>query len=470
MIKLREALKLPKDALKELKSTIAKNAKDSPLNAYIIDESSLDLGDFGESSDLDSSDSSKSSANAIPILIKDNINVKGWEITCGSAILKGYKSPYNATAIENLLKNHCVPFGRANMDEFAMGSTTESSVYGATKNPRDLSRTPGGSSGGSAAAVAGGIAVAALGSDTGGSIRQPAGYCGCVGLKPTYGAVSRYGLVAYSSSLDIIGPITQDVRDCALLFDFIKGSDKLDSTSRAEIDSQSATFESLNENRKFKIGILKLKDANSEICKAYDDLVRLLDSQGHEIKEVAMIDLNYHISSYYITSMAEASANLARFDGVRYGNRAQDSANLKELYEKTRTQGFGDEVKRRILIGNFVLSSGYYDAYYLKAQRVRDLIAFQYSEIFKNVDVILSPIAPNVAPKLGEKLSPLEMYLSDIYTIGANLAGIPAICVPIAKNSQNLPIGIQILGNHFAEQNLLDLALFIESKCGRFCE
>lgn len=456
MITLREALKLPQDKLKELKATIAKNAKDSELNAYIIDESSLD-----------SSDSNKSNANAIPILIKDNISVKGWEITCGSAILKGYKSPYNATAIENLLKNHCAPFGRANMDEFAMGSTTESSIYGATKNPRDLSRTAGGSSGGSAAAVAGGIAIAALGSDTGGSIRQPAGYCGCVGLKPTYGAVSRYGLVAYSSSLDIVGPITQDVRDCALLFDFIKGSDKMDSTSRSEIDSQGKCFESLNENRKFKIGILKdaLKNANSEICKAYDDLVCLLDSQGHEIKEVQMLDLNYHISSYYITSMAEASANLARFDGVRYGNRAKDSANLKDMYEKTRTQGFGDEVKRRILIGNFVLSSGYYDAYYLKAQRVRDLIAFQYSEIFKSVDVILSPIAPNVAPKLGQKLSPLEMYLSDIYTIGANLAGIPAICVPIGKNSENLPIGIQILGNHFDEQNLLDLALFIESKC-----
>ena len=468
MIKLREALKLPPDALKELKFTIAKNAKDSALNAYIIDENSLDLG---ESSDLDSResnfDSSDSNTNGVPILIKDNINVKDWETTCGSAILKGYKSPYNATAIENLRKHNCAPFGRANMDEFAMGSTTESSIYGATKNPRDLTRTPGGSSGGSAAAVAGGIAVAALGSDTGGSIRQPAGYCGCVGLKPTYGAVSRYGLVAYSSSLDIIGPITQDVRDCALLFDFIKGSDKLDSTSRTEIDSQGASFEALNENRKFKIGILKsaLKDANSEICEAYENLVSALDSQGHTIKEVAMIDLNYHISSYYITSMAEASANLARFDGVRYGNRAESCANLKELYEKTRTQGFGDEVKRRILIGNFVLSSGYYDAYYLKAQRVRDLIAFQYSEIFKSVDVVLSPIAPNVAPKLGEKLSPLEMYLSDIYTIGANLAGIPAICVPIAKNSQNLPIGIQILGNHFAEQNLLDLALNIESQC-----
>ena len=465
MIKLREALKLPKDKLLELKSTIAKNAKDSPLNAYIIDENSL--SEVGESSDSSDFGESNDSQSGVPILIKDNINVKGWEITCGSAILKGYISPYNATAIENLKKHNLTPFGRANMDEFAMGSTTESSIYGATKNPRDLTRTPGGSSGGSAAAVAGGIAIAALGSDTGGSIRQPAGYCGCVGLKPTYGAVSRYGLVAYSSSLDIIGPITQDVRDCALLFDAIKGSDKMDSTSHIEINTQGATFDALNEKRKFKIGILKdaLKDANSEICKAYEDLANALSTQGHSIKEVAMIDLNYHISSYYITSMAEASANLARFDGIRYGNRAKSSANLKDLYVKTRTDGFGDEVKRRILIGNFVLSSGYYDAYYLKAQKVRDLIAFQYSEIFKEVDVILSPIAPNVAPKLGEKLSPLEMYLSDIYTIGANLAGIPAICVPIAKNKDNLPIGIQILGNHFREQDLLDLALSVEAQC-----
>lgn len=448
MITLQEALKLSDDDIKELKFSIAKQIKDSILNAYIIDENSLD-----------------STQNGVPILIKDNINVKGWEITCGSRILQGYKAPYDATVITNLKKHNLSPFGRANMDEFAMGSTTESSFYGASKNPRDTSRTPGGSSGGSAAAVAGGIAIAALGSDTGGSIRQPAGYCGCVGLKPTYGSVSRYGLVAYSSSLDVIGPITQNVSDCALLFDFIKGSDSNDSTSRVEIDAQGSTFKALDKNRKFSIGILKtaLKDADSEICDTYQKLVSYLANQGHTIKEVEMLDLNYHISSYYITSMAEASANLARFDGVRYGNRAKDCVNLKDLYVKTRTQGFGDEVKRRILIGNFVLSSGYYDAYYLKAQKVRDLIAFQYSEIFKNVDVILSPIAPNVAPKLGQKLSPLEMYLSDIYTIGANLAKIPAICIPVAKNKDNLPIGIQIIGNHFREQDLLDLALNVES-------
>ncbi|RAX55187.1 Asp-tRNA(Asn)/Glu-tRNA(Gln) amidotransferase GatCAB subunit A [Helicobacter sp. 16-1353] len=446
MIKLRDALNLDEDTLKQIKTELITKIKDSNLNAYIIDEVSLDINKSG-----------------IPILIKDNINVKGWEITAGSAILQGYKSPYNATAINNLIKNNLAPFGRANMDEFAMGSTTESSFYGATLNPRDTSRVPGGSSGGSAAAVAGGIALAALGSDTGGSIRQPAGYCGCVGLKPTYGSVSRYGLIAYSSSLDQIGPITQDVRDSALLFDFIKGFDKLDSTSR-NIDL-GETFKSLNPKRKFRVGILKdsLKEANSEIADAYFALSQKLENLGHSIKEISMLDTNYHISAYYITSMAEASSNLARFDGIRYGNRAENPKNLKDLYIQTRTKGFREEVKRRILIGNFVLSSGYYDAYYLKAQRVRDFIAFQYSEMFKNVDIILSPIAPNIAPKIGENLSPLEMYLSDIYTIGVNLAGLPGICIPVAQSRENLPIGMQFIGNHFREQDVLDIALNVES-------
>lgn len=447
MVKLRDTLNLDEEALKEIKTDIIKKAKDSDLNAYIIDEISLDINKKG-----------------IPLLIKDNINVKGWEITCASKILRGYKSPYNASVINNISNHNLIPFGRANMDEFAMGSTTESSAYGVTKNPNDKSRVPGGSSGGSAAAVAGGIAIAALGSDTGGSIRQPAGYCGCVGLKPTYGSVSRYGLVAYSSSLDVIGPITQDVSDCALLFDYIKGYDKMDSTSSPNTPKTS-TFENLNPNRKFKIGILKnfLKDANKEIQDAYYNLVGTLEKLGHSIKEVEMLDTNFHISSYYITSMAEASSNLARFDGIRYGNRAQNPENLKDLYIKTRSNGFGDEVKRRILIGNFVLSSGYYDAYYLKAQRVRDFISFQYSEIFKQVDIIISPIAPNVAPKINEQTTPLEMYLSDIYTIGVNLAGIPAICIPTSKNKDKLPIGMQFIGNHFREQDILDLAINVES-------
>ena len=449
MIKLREAIKLKEEELQEIKSKISKDIKNSNLNAYIIDKTSIDTNNSG-----------------IPILIKDNINVKGWEITCGSNILKGYISPYNASVINKLKQNNLTPFGRANMDEFAMGSTGESSAYGATKNPRDNTRVPGGSSSGSAAAVAGGLAIAALGSDTGGSIRQPAGYCGCVGLKPTYGSVSRYGLVAYSSSLDQIGPITQDVQDCALLFDYIKGYDRMDSTSNKNTQTNS-TFENLNKNRKFTIGILKnaIKQANENIASAYSNLVDKLTKLGHNIKEIDLIDSNIAISSYYITSMAEASSNLARFDGIRYGNRT-DSTNLKDLYIQTRSKGFGEEVKRRILIGNFVLSSGYYDAYYLKAQKVRDYIRFQYSEIFKNVDIILSPIAPNIAPKLGEKCTPLEMYLSDIYTIGVNLAGLCGICIPtsaIDSNGVYLPIGMQFIGNHFKEQDILDLAFNIES-------
>lgn len=447
MIKLRDALKLKDDELKELKTDLAKKAQDSTLNAYILDDTSLDISKPG-----------------IPILIKDNINVKGWEITCSSKILKGYISPYNATAVENLIRHNCTPFGKANMDEFAMGSTSESSCYGAVKNPVDTSRVPGGSSGGSAAAVAGGIALAALGSDTGGSIRQPAGYCGCVGLKPTYGSVSRYGLIAYSSSLDQIGPITQDVRDCALLFDFIKGYDSKDSTSSKDTPTHS-TFDKLDAKRTFSIGILKgaLEDSSDDIKNAYASLTSLLSKLGHSISEVEMLDLKYHISSYYITSMAEASSNLSRFDGVRYGNRTKDITNLKDLYIKTRTEGFGDEVKRRILIGNFVLSSGYYDAYYLKAQEVRKYISAQYKKIFKNVDIIISPIAPTTAPKLGEKLSPLQMYLSDIYTIGVNLAGLPSICIPISRDKDNLPIGMQFIAPHFREQDILDIALSVES-------
>lgn len=445
MITLKQAQNLDESELKKLKQDIFQNALKSPLNAYINDESSFDLQQAG-----------------IPILIKDNINVKNWEITAGSGILKGYIAPYDASAITRLKNAGFLPFGRANMDEFAMGSTSESSIYGSVKNPCDLSRVAGGSSGGSAAAVAGGIAIAALGSDTGGSIRQPAGYCGCVGLKPTYGAVSRYGLIAYSSSLDVIGPITQDVSDCAILFDAIKGFDEKDSTSQKT--PEISTFKNLNPNKKFTIGILPnlLTDANIEIQNAYNNLINVLKASAHTIKEVDMMDFKIHISSYYITSMAEASSNLARFDGIRYGNR-KEGANLKELYEKTRSSGFGDEVKRRILIGNFVLSSGYYDAYYLRAARVRDAIISEYENIFKSVDVILCPVAPNVAPKLGSSQNPLEMYLSDVYTIGVNLAGIPAISLPIGKNKENLPIGMQIIGNYFREQDLLDLALHIEN-------
>ena len=449
MITLKQALTLTESELQALKSDIFKKVSESKINAYILDqknpsiETSRDMG--------------------VPILIKDNINVKGWKITCASKMLEGYVAPYNASVIEKIHQANLCAYGRSNMDEFAMGSTTESSVYGVTKNPRDLSRVPGGSSGGSAAAVAAGEAIAALGSDTGGSIRQPAAYCGCVGLKPTYGAVSRYGLVAYSSSLDQIGPITQNVEDCSLLFDIIRGYDAKDSTSVNRKDIP--THPNLNPQRKFKIAVLKdmLKDASSDIQKTYEENIKTLELLGHKIVEKDMIDTAHHISAYYIICTAEASSNLSRFDGIRYGYRSQEAKNLKDLFIQSRTQGFGAEVQRRILLGSFVLSSGYYDAYYLKAQKVRQMIKKQYEEILSDCDMIFSPTAPSVAPKFGQNSTPLEMYLSDIYTIGVNLAGLPAISLPTGKDAQGLPIGMQFIGRSFDEQSLLDLSLGLES-------
>lgn len=442
---LQEALKLDRDGIKELKEKLKKKIQESNLNAYVGE-----LQDYQE--------------DFLPIAIKDNINVKNWEITCASKILKGYIAPYNATAVENLLSHKMAPFGRTNMDEFAMGSTTASSCYGKTLNPKNLNKVPGGSSGGSAAAVAGGIALAALGSDTGGSIRQPASFCGCVGLKPTYGRVSRYGLVAYSSSLDQIGPITQNVTDCAILFDAISGYDKMDSTS-ANL-APTKTHKNLNPNTKMKIAILPnlLKDADVNIQNAYQKTIDRLSKDGHTIIEKEMLDTSYIISAYYVICTAEASSNLARFDGVRYGNRAKDVNNLKELYFKTRSQGFGDEVKNRILLGSFVLSSGYYDAYYIKAQKVRTLIARQYSEILKECDAILSPVAPSTAFGFDECKSPLQMYLEDIYTIGVNLAGLPALSLPVSEDD-GMPIGMQLIGDSFAEQKILDLGLNLENLC-----
>lgn len=439
---LQEALKLDKDGIQALKNTLKEKIKLSDLNAYV-----------GALED--------SNANLLPIAIKDNINVKGWEITCGSKILEGYIAPYNATVIDNLICKGFAPFGRTNMDEFAMGSTTASSCYGKTLNPKDKNRVPGGSSGGSAAAVAGGIALAALGSDTGGSIRQPASFCGCVGLKPTYGRVSRYGLVAYSSSLDQIGPITQNVTDCALLFDAIAGYDKMDSTS-ANLESPR-TFANLNKERKMRISVLPelLKDADVNIQNAYQKTIDILSKNGHTIIEAQMLDTSYIIAAYYVICTAEASSNLARFDGVRYGKRAKNFTNLKELYLKTRSEGFGDEVKRRILLGSFVLSSGYYDAYYIKAQKVRTLIAEQYNTILKDCDAILSPVSPSVAFSFDACKTPLQMYLEDIYTIGVNLVGLPAVSLPV-DSDDGLPIGMQFIGKAFDEQTLLDIALQLE--------
>lgn len=440
MITLKEALKLPKEELADLKKDLKKKIEEKKeLNAYIGLEESGD---------------------GVPILIKDNIQVKDWSVTSGSGILQGYISPYDATVITNMRESGLSPFGRANMDEFAMGSSTESSFYGKTLNPHDPERVPGGSSGGSAAAVGAGVAIASLGSDTGGSIRQPASFNGVVGLKPTYGRVSRYGLGAYGSSLDQIGPIAQNVEDTAILYDIISGYDKKDSTS-ADVEYHPIAS-NLNRDFKYRVAVIDnyIKDASPEVQKAYENTIKLLEKMGHTIVHKNMTDAKYDISAYYITAMAEASSNLARYDGVRYGTRVVGE-NLKDSYIKSRSAGFGDEVKRRILIGNFVLSSGYYDAYYVKAQKVRYLIKQKYDEIFREADFILSPVSPTLPFKFGEKKDPLDMYLSDIYTISVNLAGLPAISLPV-EWSDGLPIGLQLIGKPFDEQTIFNGAYSIE--------
>ncbi|MDD5359536.1 MAG: Asp-tRNA(Asn)/Glu-tRNA(Gln) amidotransferase subunit GatA [Sulfurovaceae bacterium] len=444
MITLEAALKLSKVEQEALKEEILTKAKASDLNAYVGFE------EYG---------------SGVPIFIKDNIQVDSWSVTSGSKILQGYIAPYNATVIEKLGQNGMMACGRSNMDEFAMGSTTESSYYGITKNPHDTSRVPGGSSGGAAAAVAGGIAIAALGSDTGGSIRQPAAYCGCVGLKPTYGRVSRYGLAAYASSLDQIGPITQNVTDASILYDAISGHDEKDSTS-ADMSSEP-TFPNLNPTRKLTIAVIDnyISEASNDIQEAYANTVKVLESLGHKIVHKNMQNTKYDIATYYIVATAEAATNLARFDGIRYGRRA-DATNVGDLFINTRSEGFGEEVKRRILLGNFVLSSGYYDAYYLKAQKVRHLIRDEFNKIFEDADLILSPVAPSVAPKIGEVEDPLEMYKSDMYTIAINLAGLPALSLPVGRDKNGMPIGLQFIAKAFDEQTLLDGSFSLESAIG----
>ncbi len=437
---LKEALTKSNEEMATLRATLEEKAKSSGLNAYIGFESS------GE---------------GIPILIKDNIQVTGWSVTAGSKILQGYIAPYNATVIDNLKSKGMMAFGRSNMDEFAMGSTTESSFYGVTLNPHGSNRVPGGSSGGSAAAVAGGLAIAALGSDTGGSIRQPAAYCGVVGMKPTYGRVSRYGLGAYASSLDQIGPIAQNVEDAAILYDAIKGHDDKDSTS-ADFESEDIANH-LNSDVKLTIAVIDsyVAQADGDIQKAFAYTVSKLEDAGHTIVHKELSNTKYDIATYYVLATAEAATNLARYDGVRYGKRAE-SKNTEELFYNTRSEGFGDEVKRRIMLGNFVLSSGYYDAYYVKAQKVRHLIRDEFNAIFDDADLILSPVAPSVAPSVGASQDPLEMYKSDMYTIAINLAGLPAISLPVASNDEGMPVGLQLIAKAFNEKTLFDGAMSME--------
>jgi len=405
----------------------------------------------------------------IPIAIKDNLCTKQEEITCASRILKGFRSPYDAGVIERVKKSGGSILGIVNMDEFAFGSSCETSCYGPTFNPWDLQCVPGGSSGGSAASVAADEAMWALGSDTGGSIRQPASFCGIVGLKPTYGRVSRYGLIAFASSLDQIGPLTKDVRDCALLMNIIAGYDERDSTSVNE-PVPDFTKALVNDVRGLKIGIPKeafVDGLDPEVRRSVEEALDLLKKLGAVIKEVSLPHTPYAVATYYIVATAEASSNLARFDGVRYGLRAQPSRVRKnalvDMYEETRSLGFGDEAKRRIMLGTYALSSGYYDAYYLRGQKVRTLIKNDLDEVFKDCDVIMTPTSPTVAFKVGEKLSdPLSMYLSDIYTIPANLAGIPAISIPCGFSQSGLPIGLQLMGKAFDEEMLLRVSYTYE--------
>ena len=405
----------------------------------------------------------------VPIAIKDNMCTTFGATTCASKILENFHAPYNATVVEKLLAADAVIVGKANMDEFAMGSSTENSGLKQTINPWDASRVPGGSSGGSCAAVAGRLCFAALGSDTGGSIRQPASFCGVVGLKPTYGCVSRNGLVAYGSSLDQIGPITQTVADSALMMNVIAGHDPADSTSVDEnINPVCDYLEKLDEPLdKLKIAIVPqfAAGADRQVQKAITEAIDVYKKLGAEIIEVNMPHLDYAIAAYYLIATAEASSNLARYDGVHYGHRSEKAEDYIEVYSKSRAEAFGQEVKRRIMLGTYALSSGYYDAYYLKALKVRNLIRTDFTGVFEKCDCIMMPVSPTTAFKIGEKVDdPLTMYLSDIYTIAANLAGIPGISVPCGFDDNNLPIGLQILAPAFGEDKLLRIARMFESQ------
>lgn len=401
----------------------------------------------------------------VPFAIKDNLCTEGMLTTCSSKILSNFIPTYTATAVENLKKAGAVVIGKTNMDEFAMGSTTETSYYGVTRNPKNTEHVPGGSSGGSAAAVAAKECFAALGSDTGGSIRQPASYCGVVGLKPTYGTVSRYGLIAYGSSLDQIGPLTRNVTDCVAVLEAITSHDLKDSTSMKREDTNFS--EALVKDVKgMKIGIPKDyfgEGLDSEVKEAVMKAAKTLEAQGAILEEFDLSLVEYAIPTYYTIAAAEASSNLERFDGVKYGYRAADVDDLHPMYKRTRSEGFGEEVKRRIMLGSFVLSSGYYDAYYLKALKVKALIKQAFDKAFAKYDLILGPVAPTTAPKLGESLSdPIKMYLGDIYTISINLAGLPGISVPCGEDSKGLPIGVQLIADCFQEKKLIRAAYTYE--------
>jgi aspartyl-tRNA(Asn)/glutamyl-tRNA(Gln) amidotransferase subunit A len=406
----------------------------------------------------------------VPVAIKDNMTIRDTVTTAGSRILENYAPPYTATAVERLRGAGAIVVGKTNCDEFAMGSSTENSGFFVTANPHNLDRVPGGSSGGSAASVASGTSLIALGSDTGGSIRTPASFCGVVGVKPTYGRVSRYGLIAFASSLDQIGPLAKSVRECAQALDAISGFDHFDSTS-ADITTPEFTKNLDQPIKGTRIGIPKeyfVGGLDPEVKAKIEAGMKVYQGLGCELREISLPHTEYAIATYYLIATAEASSNLARYDGVRYGLREGGNSSLQEMYRRTRHEGFGKEVKRRILLGTYALSAGYYDAYYLKALKVRTLMLRDFQEAFEHVDVILTPTSPTVAFRIGEKTGdPLLMYLSDIFTITLNLAGLPGISVPCGKNSENMPIGMQLMANHFQEAPLLSVAHHFE-KAGGF--
>ena len=403
----------------------------------------------------------------IPIGIKDNLCTKGVKTTCSSKMLENFVSPYDATVVEKLNKEGIISLGKLNMDEFAMGSSTENSAIKITHNPWDLNRVPGGSSGGSAAAVAGDLVPWALGSDTGGSIREPAAFCGVVGLKPTYGLVSRYGLVAFASSLDQVGPITKDVKDNAMLLNIIAGHDEKDSTSY-NIEKKDYTKNLEKDIKGIKIGVPKEffgEGINEEVKEQLEKAIETYKKLGATVEETSLDVAKASLAAYYIIACAEASSNLGRFDGIRYGYRAKDFNSLKELYVNSRTEGFGDEVKRRIILGTYVLSSGYYDAYYKKAQKVRTYVKNEFDKAFKKYDVLLTPVSPNTAFKIGEKCNnPMEMYLADICTVSINIAGVPAISLPCGVDKEGMPVGMQLIGNRFEEEKILNVAYKFEQE------
>lgn len=446
----------PKDIVLDLAKAI--ESQNPSLGAYLSWDVEAALAE-AEKADL------SRPLGGIPIGIKDNINVTGQPCTCGSKMLsENYTAPYDAGVIQRLRSAGAVPFGRLNMDEFAMGSSTENSALGVTRNPRDLERVPGGSSGGSAAAVAGNLAIAALGSDTGGSIRQPAALCGCVGIKPTYGRVSRFGLVAFASSLDQIGPLTKTVEDSALLLNHLCGHDARDSTS-LNVDTPDFTATLGQDIKGLRIGLPKeyyIEGIHPDIAAGVKSAIQKLESLGAIVEEISLPHTELGVATYYVLAPAEASANLARFDGVRYGHRSASAKDLLEHYQMSREEGFGPEVKRRILLGTYVLSSGYYDAYYIRAQKARTLIRNDFTEAFKKVDVILSPTSPTPAHRLGElKENPLAAYLEDVFTIPVNLAGLPGISIPCGTaqmDGKALPVGLQIVGKPLDEATVLRVA------------